>query len=362
MATIRKRGNKYQAQVRRKGFDTQVRTFHLLKDAQEWARLQETLADRHELPTNKKALEGVTLGKLVERYRDEVLPRMKGGTNETINLNAILRHPICKKSLAELGTKDFAKFRDDKLQTVTAKSLQRILSPIKHLLNMAKDEWGYPLRENPLDRLRLKTTDNKRERRLRPGEIDQLLLCAAGKEKREGRGHTNRKRNPYVIVIVEFALETALRRGEILALRWADVDIERQSATVQESKNGYSRTIPLTPKAIDLVNRAKAIAMGDGDKEPDLSASIFPLTPNGFRLAWERLVKRAKITDLHFHDLRHEAISRLFEKGLTVPEVASISGHRDARMLFRYAHANQSAVRAKLGAGLVMENKETYGV
>lgn len=348
MATIRKRGSKYQVQVRRKGFDTQVRTFHLLKDAQEWARLQETLADRQELPTNRKALEGVTLGDLVERYRDEVLPRMRGGKNETINLNAFLRHPICSRSLAALDTKDFAKYRDDKLGSVTPKSLQRILSPIKHLLNIARDEWGYPIKENPLDRLRLKATDNKRERRLHPGELEALLLCASGMEKRKGRGHTNRARNPYVIFVVEFALETAMRRGEILSLRWADVDLERQSATVLETKNGYSRTIPLTRKAVELLEKAKAIAVQANETEPSRTARIFPLSPNGFRLAWERLVRRAEISDLHFHDLRHEAISRLFERGLTAPEVASISGHRDMRMLFRYAHANQAALRAKL--------------
>ncbi len=352
MATIRKRGNKYQVRVRRLGFDPISRSFHLLKDAQEWARLQETQADRGELPTNKKALEAITLGQLVERYRDEVLPRMKGEANEKINLNAFLRHSICKRTLAQLSTADFAKYRDEKLKTVTTKSLQRILSPVKHLLNLARDEWGIPLRENPLDKLRLKVIDNKRERRLRPGELEKLRLYTSGK-KAKGRGHTNRKRNPYIMLVIEFALETAMRRGEILALRWADIDLERGSATILEAKNGHSRTIPLTPRAVELIEAAKAMAAGGNDSEIDPRTSIFPLSANAFRLAWERLVKCAGIDDLHFHDLRHEAISRLFEKGLTAPEVASISGHRDMRMLFRYAHANQESVRAKLGVGLV---------
>lgn len=138
-----------------------------------------------------------------------------------------------------------------------------------------------------------------------------------------------------------------MRRGEILALRVRDVDLERGTATVRESKNGYSRTIPLSSAAVSLL--ADAISrMDKGEKE--MNGRLFPTTPVALRLAWDRLTKRAKVVDLNFHDLRHEAISRLFELGLTVPEVASVSGHRDMRMLFRYAHASHASIRAKLAA------------
>ena len=107
--------------------------------------------------------------------------------------------------------------------------------------------------------------------------------------------------------------------------------------TILESKNGYSRTIPLTPKAYALLH--------DLDRVCD---QVFPLTSNALKMAWGRILKIADIQDLHFHDLRHEAVSRFFDMGLTVPEVASISGHRDVRMLLRYAHANTSTLQAKL--------------
>src|SRR5690606_7341706 len=131
----------------------------------------------------------------------------------------------------------------------------------------------------------------------------------------------------------------------ILALRFRDIGLERQLATVRESKNGYSRTIPLSPAATAILEDVLA-KMGEHARAKN--GRLFPITPLALRLSWDRLTKRANIEDLHFHDLRHEAISRLFELGLTVPEVASVSGHRDVRMLLRYAHGSLQSIRQKL--------------
>jgi len=198
------------------------------------------------------------------------------------------------------------------------------------MFRVAADEWDLPV-SNPLDRLRLKVVDNKRQRRLLAGELDRLIAAAKS------------TKNPYTLLVVRFALETGMRRGEILALNWREVDLQRLSVSVLEAKNGHSRVIPLSSRAVAILQEARRL-------QDDQSASVFPMSANGFRLSWERLVKRANITGLHFHDLRHEAISRLFEYGLTAPEVASVSGHRDMRMLFRYAHANQTTVREKMSA------------
>lgn len=333
MASISKRGDKYQVRVRRKGLPTLTKAFQKLSDAKEWARYQDRLADRGELGPDRKILETTTLSSLVERYRDEIVPTKKGADVETIILNAFLKHSICKKRLSELTTADFAAYRDERLKSITGKSLKRQLSPISNMFEVARTHWKLPIRLNPLSALSLKANDNKRERRLRAGELDRLVT-AAGKT-----------RNPFILPVVRFALETAMRRGEILALRVRDVDIERCTATIRESKNGHSRTIPLSSLAVALLETTIAV-MNDDAKARD--ERLFPITPVALRLAWDRLTKRAKIEDLHFHDLRHEAISRFFELGLTVPEVASISGHRDLRMLFRYAHATHASIRAKL--------------
>jgi integrase len=339
MASIRRLRDKHQVQIRRKGFPTVTKTFHRLADAKEWARMMERQADRAELGPDRKVLKDIELADLVRRYRDEVLPGNKGGEVETIMLNAFLRHPICKKTLADLSASDFASFRDDRLNgkygkhPISPKSVKRLLSPVQHMFEVAMSEWQIPLPANPLADFKMKVTDNKRHRRLLEGEMTRLLV--AGKKTQ----------NPIVMLIVGFALETAMRRGEMLALRWRDVDLERHSATVREPKNGHSRTIPLSPAATAILRQAETLA---GTEAKTKNHIVFPIAPNALLLSWNRLTKRAKLNDLHFHDLRHEAISRLFERGLTVPEVASVSGHRDMRMLLRYAHANHASIRAKL--------------
>lgn len=253
MATIRKRGKRYQVQVRRHGFAPVSQSFLLLSDAKEWAREMDRRADRQELSPIRTSLSSITLRELVERYRDDVIPTMKGGDKEWYLVNAFARHPICRKTLAELSTKDFAEYRDERLQSVTPKSVQRGLSSISHMFEVAREEWGMPLKENPLSRLRIKVVDNKRQRRLRTGELALLLKHAASGPIAGRDNHSNRERNAFVPIIVQFALETAMRRGEILALRWGEVDLERASLTVLESKNGYSRVLPVTNAAASLL-------------------------------------------------------------------------------------------------------------
>jgi len=116
-----------------------------------------------------------------------------------------------------------------------------------------------------------------------------------------------------------------MRRGEILSLEWKHIDVERNKALLPNTKNGRSRWVPLTPKVIELLERL-----------PEEHNRVFPITDVAVRQSWDRLRRRAGIKDLTFHDLRHEAISRQFESGLTIPEVMRISGHQTAGQLFRY--------------------------
>ncbi|WP_193174912.1 integrase [Oricola nitratireducens] len=328
MASIRKHRGKYQAQIRRNGFPSISRSFHQLKDAKEWARQMEVQADRAELEPNRKLLDTITLGELVKRYRDTVLPGKKCCEVETIILNAFLRHHICRKPLSRLSSADFASFRDERLRQIAPKSLKRQFSPIHNMFEVARDEWGLPIRENPLDKVKLQATDNKRERRLRDGEYERLIEAARTRQ------------NPWIEKVIIFAIETGMRRGEILDLKWDQVDLRRRCVTILESKNGYSRTIPLTPTAVALLHSCRG---GPGGNE-----KVFPVTANALKMAWGRMLVGTGINDLHFHDLRHEAISRFFEIGLTVPEVASISGHRNSAMLSRYGHAQMSRIQERL--------------
>src|SRR5262245_41331611 len=140
MATLRKRGSKWQAQVRRLGSPFLSRSFHTLKDAQAWARQMEAQADRADLPSNSKSLEKLSLGDLVCRYRATVSPRKKTAVAERIVLNAFLRHPICSRRLSELRTEHFAAYRDERLRDIKPASLKRSLVPVRHLFEVAKRE------------------------------------------------------------------------------------------------------------------------------------------------------------------------------------------------------------------------------
>ena len=292
----------------------------------------EVKADRRELPADPKALDGVTLRDLIEKYRDEVTPRKRRAAIETMVLNAFLRDDLCSLSLSALTSEHFVKHVDKRLSKVKPTTLKRDLGTIHHLFETAKNEWGLPIRENPLTPvLKRLAGDRRRERRLSRTEEEALLTSA------------RKSRNRYVAPIIIAALETSMRRGEILAMTLKHLDMARKEVFIPESKNGHSRTVPLTDRAMVAIEKAMQVS--------DYGSHVFPVSANAFRLAWERTRKRAGLDDLHFHDLRHEAISRFFEMGLTIPEVTILSGHKDMRMLLRYAHGARQEVRRKLNGG-----------
>ncbi|MBB4427107.1 integrase [Bradyrhizobium sp. CIR48] len=325
MATIRQRGKKWQVQVRRAGSGALSKSFLRRKDADAWARQMEIRADRSELPADSGALKAIKLADLITRYRKEVTSKKRGGKIEDSVLARMLCDPICKLSLSQLGTADFARYRDRRLACVAPTTLKRQLNPIQHMFEVAKRDWAIPIKDNPIKTLRFSAKMRMRTRRLRPGELNRLLKA------------TRSCRSSEIAQIIQFALATGMRRGEIASMQWKDLDLKRRLLTIPITKNGHARTVPLSNDAI------KALP-----KRCSIDGRVFSKTGNAIHLAWDRITKRAGINDLRFHDLRHEAISRFFELGLTIPEVATISGHRDATMLLRYAHASPSAVFKKL--------------
>jgi hypothetical protein len=172
MASIRKRRGKWQVQVRRKGSGAVSRTFHARKDAQAWARHIEARADRGDLPPHPEALRGVTLYQLVERYRDTVSPRKRSHAAERAVLNIFLRHSICRRAVSEITTTHFAAYRDERLKKIKPTPIKRVLAPIHNLFEVARTEWGLPIRENPLSKLKLEASDQRRSEGSgrRPGE------------------------------------------------------------------------------------------------------------------------------------------------------------------------------------------------
>jgi len=334
MASIRKRGSKYEVQIRRVNCKSVTKSFIRLSDAKRWARMMEVKADCHDLPISQADLNQYKLKDIIERYRDEVSVKKKSYNTEVYILNAFLRTDLAKLRLIQLTPSDFGLYRENRLKSVKAGTVNRELGIIQHALSIARDEWGIPLKENPLDRLKKLKVNNMRDRRLKAGELEKIIVSSQA------------TKNPYVLSIILFAIETAMRRGEILNIEREHIDFDSRTLKIPVTKNGYSRTIPLTNKAIEILKST-----------PSQVDKVFPVSGNALRLSWGRIIKRSGIQDLHFHDLRHEAVSRFFEMNLSIAEVSLISGHRDARMLFRYTHLRPQEIANKLNSN---ENKKYH--
>ncbi len=196
-----------------------------------------------------------------------------------------------------------------------------------HAIDIGIKEWGIHLPTNPVKLIRRPPPGKSRDRRLTKNE-EKTLFSEIDRATR----------NPYIRPIVEMAIETAMRRKELLSLRWEHINFRQAVCHVHDTKNGESRDIPLSVKAIKTL---KAIKQKDDPR-------VFPITANSLKKGFSRAVERGRIENLRFHDLRHEATSRFFEKGLQIMEVASITGHKDLRMLRRYTHLKATDLVKKL--------------
>lgn len=339
MATYRKRLGKWQTRIQRKGVPDLSKTFESKSDAIAWARMIESEMDRGAYLDRTEA-DRTTLGEVLERYMREISPRKKAGQVEMIRIKRILRvEKICQYSCSILTGKLFAEWRDKRIQEVSGSTVNRELNLISHAINVARKEWGIHI-DNPIQMIQRPRHNKPRERRLSPEEQKRLLAeLELSSRNDNGTYQTGGTHNPWIQSIVELALETGMRMGELLALRWQDVELTRRTVKLWDTKNGDNRTIPLTVKATALLSGLVR----------SIDGRVFPTTREAVKRGFSRAVERATISDLHFHDLRHEAVSRLFEKDLNVMEVASISGHKTLQMLKRYTHLKTDHLLAKIG-------------
>jgi hypothetical protein len=204
MATIRRRGNSWHAQIRRQGLPTLTRSFRQRSHAELWARQRETEIDRGELPVNSRMLRSHTLRGLLQRYRDAVTPRKRGAAQERYKLRVLLRHPMVELSLDRLAASDLARYRDDRLKVVSGDTVRRELALVQHCLELANKEWGIPLLVNPVRQIKLPAPGNSRERRTTAAELGQLIAAC-----RNTRSHWL----PNMIIM---AVETGMRRGRVV--------------------------------------------------------------------------------------------------------------------------------------------------
>jgi len=330
MATIRKLRGRWQAQVRRRGMKPRCKSFDTKLEAEKWARDLEAQVDRFGAAPDTKILESTTLGQLLERYQREVSPLKRGSVQEIQRIDVLRRHELAYRTMIGLSQQDIASFRDERLQSVAPSTAVRELAILSHVLEVAIRDWGLPLAKNVVKLVRRPVICNERNRRLAPDEEQRLLdACDVGKI-------------PFLRTLLVVAVETGMRRGELLGLKWSDFSHNRRVLSLALTKNGSGRDVPLSQRAFDMLIAWKEHSNVD-------QSTIFPMRAGTLEQAWRRLLMRAGIKALRFHDLRHEGVSRLFERGLNVIEVSSISGHRDIRILKRYTHLIADDLVARLG-------------
>lgn len=337
MATIRKRGASWEAQVRRRGIPEVTKSFARKVDAEAWAAVVESEVTRGVFRDRATAAQYV-FGDLLDRYAHEVTPSKKGADAERSQIAQMRRDPLARTVLSNLNAHTVAAWRDRRLVNVSGSTVNRGLNLISHVLNVARREWGIPV-DNPVHDIR--RPRNNRARRVRlPPESEELLLAALQVVERDSSGRLQPGgRNPWLRPLVVLAIETAMRRGELLSMHWTDVDLEQQFVRIHDTKNGEPRDVPLSKRA---VQELRAL-----DHAP--SGLVFPVTCEAVKKGFVRATRRAGLDHLHFHDLRHEATSRLATKLSNVLELSATTGHKTLSMLQRYYHPKASDLARKLG-------------
>lgn len=314
MASIRKRGDlQWEARIRRKGHPVTCKTFTTKADAERWARDIENEMDRG-IFTSRTEAENTTLSEAIERFITEYVPRYNNPKLETIKARALQRRKIASKFMAAIRSKDIADFiQEREAEGVAGNTVRLDLALLSRVFNLAASSWGMESLRNPVSRVPRPKISNGRTRRLEGDEEERLLEKAQDSLK----------------PIIRFAIETAMRRGEIASLTWQNVDLERSTVYLPKTKNNEQRTVPLSPAAVAIL---KGLDRGEDSR-------VFKLSDVSITQAFIRTCREAKIEGLTFHDLRHEGTSRLFEHtDLDIMEIKSITGHKTLQMLARYSH------------------------
>ncbi|HJW23457.1 MAG TPA: site-specific integrase [Rhodocyclaceae bacterium] len=268
-----------------------------------------------------------TIKDLAKRYREELLPKQRGQRQEDTRLKGV-EAKFGSYHLSAITPAMVAEWRDELSADKAPQTVQHYLAVLNRLYKAAGRDFGIPLPlGNPVASVRMPSIKNERDRRLEEGE-EKLLMEAL-----------DNSRSKHLKSIVILALETAMRRGEIISLRWEHIDLKRRIAVLQETKNGDSRSVPLSSQAARILESLP---------RPLSGGLVFKTSPTAITEGFERAVKRAQIVDLRFHDLRHEATSRLAER-LEMHELGKVTGHKSPRMLMRYYHPRAEDLAKKLG-------------
>jgi integrase len=328
MATFRNRHGKWQARVQRKGQQPISKSFQSKEDAQRWARQIESEIDKGSY-TNIALAERTLFKDVIERYVQEITLKTRSMREDAYRLRALARHPIANLRMTALTPIKVAEYRDERLKLVAPCSVIRELSYFSSIINHARREWGISM-VNPVPLVKKPPTPQGRNRNLSEEELGRLYIALTTKIKSS---------NHWILPLTQFALESAMRQGEILGLRWEHIDLQKRTAFIPLTKNGEPRIVPLSSAAVAILRGLPR----------NLHGAVFPVNRTTLSAAIDKARTRAEIENFHFHDLRHMAITRMAEKLPNLIELSAVSGHKSLAMLKRYYHPNPELLAEKLG-------------
>lgn len=323
----------FRVQIRRKGFALQCATFETLDEAESWAKtIESSMRD----DTFSELVQEQTrpLAELIDRYLKTVMPtKPKSARAQTPQLlwwkDRLGDVPLCRLSPGMIGEQ-----RDILLSEINPKTGQprspatvvRYLAALSHALSVACTEWGW-MQSSPMNRVRKPKESRGRVRFLNQEELSRLLSACRTSDSR------------YLYPVVILAVSTGMRLGEIMNLTWQDIDINKGRITLDDTKNGDRRAVPLCGHALDVFRQMR-------DQKPQTTGLVFVGrkldNPINLSYHWKRALSQSGITDFRFHDLRHTCASYLLMNGATIGEIAEVLGHKSLQMVKRYAHMSES--------------------
>jgi integrase len=321
MATINQYRGRWKCQVRKTGYPAQPQSSDLRAVAVAWGNEVEAKMNCGAF-TGSTSKQSITVREVLERYLVEESDKKAYSAADLSRAKPVLA-ALGAYHVHKLTHADLAEYKRNRLALRSPQTVTHELNLLHRAYIIASTEWGIAL-PNGVPKTSRPTLPRGRGSRIRPNQIDLIVQATESEQLKH---------------IIPLAVETAMRRSELLSIRWEHVDLDRRSIYLDKTKNGLSRTVPLSPRALQILQSVQQATTGP----------VFTLAASSVSQAFQRAVARAGIDHVRFHDLRHEATSRLFERGLNVIEVARITGHVTLSMLDRYTHLDVQGLVQKLG-------------
>jgi len=325
MATIRRRNNKWQVIIRKDNFKITYKTFSLKEDAVKWARETEVKIERglyQDLTLSKTT----KLKDVLAQYRDRVSVNKKGHDQERYKINKIIRSDIADKTLSQLTPLVLFEFIEQQKKLYTASTVNKSITIINLAINFAERFLGIVLNKNPLKFIKRLKESNFIGQVIEPHEEDLLLK------------HAEFSKLYWLKTAIILGIDCGLRRGEILKLKAEDINFNNSTAILKDTKNGDTREIGLSQRALQEIRRLPV----------SIDGKLFPCRrPDTFNFYYNQLKRRSGVKK-RFHDTRHTFASRKVTSGWSITEIAAQGGWKQLQVLKRYTHIKADYLAKKM--------------